>query len=234
MVMLFMCMLPATARAAGDKFDVDGLIQRVIEAHGGRQAILDASSVHAVGRIGGVRGYGSYEYWLAREGRRLWLETRYPDSSERRLLIGTKGYRGDGGAMEQVDGERYLAMVYQFKHLDLLHGLLGGAYKIRYRGTHNAVGATVHVLMLDDREGPPMMIYVNTKTNLIIGASGFFSIKGREADLTVQLYDYMRVKGLMLPHKIVNMAGGKNISETMIGSYELNQKIPKGLFTRPK
>jgi len=228
---LCLIFISAPARAAEKQFDLDALIQRAIEAHGGREAIMSAAALHAKGEIRAAKGNGTYEYWLAREGRRLMVETRYEGSSERRLLSDKKGHRGEGGELVEVAGERYLAMLYQYKHLDLLYGLTTGAYSVRYRGMHDAGGASVHVLMLSDSEGPPMMAYVGVNSDLLLGTSGFFSVGGAETDLTVQLHDYRKTPGgLMLPYTIVNVAGGRQISVTSISSYEINPALPEGTF----
>ncbi|MDH4163112.1 MAG: hypothetical protein OEW15_10540 [Nitrospirota bacterium] len=65
---------------------------------------------------------GTYELAFKRP-RMLRVDTKYGRSLETRILRGRTGYRGtDVVPLVEVTDHRLLAMVYQYKHLDLLYG----------------------------------------------------------------------------------------------------------------
>ena len=115
----------------------DPLLRSALIWHGGREAVVNSTVVHAKGRISALflGEEGTYEYWFQREGRRLRVETRYARHSETRVLEGSRGFRGQGGEpLSEVTGFRYEAMLYQLKHIDILFGLLSGAYRVEGMG----------------------------------------------------------------------------------------------------
>src|SRR5208282_1216787 len=94
--------------------------EKIIEAYGGRERLARIVSVAAEGRITAlIRGdEGLYRRALRRDGK-LFVDINYTRSAERRILNGSKGYRSDGGQLEEVSGPRYLAMIYQYNELNL-------------------------------------------------------------------------------------------------------------------
>lgn len=230
---------PASAEERPDEAQrVAALVGRVIDAYGGREAIEGVRSFHLKGRIrAALRGKeGSYELY-AKQERKLFVEITYQDATaERRILNGDRGYRGTTTLpLEEVRGPRYLAMVYQYKHLTALNDIVKGAYRVRSRGADAAYsamrGREVEVLTFADSDGAVIDAYVDTGTFMIIKVAGHFKADGKETSLSAEFDDFRQVGGRLFPFRITNFAGGLKIGETTVERYEINPDIPDSLFT---
>src|SRR5512143_2412952 len=87
--LLHLSCLGAAARAG----EADALIDRVLEAHGGKAALAKVRAYRMEGKINSVmQGKGSFVRTFARPDRlRVFLD--YPGRPETRILDGTKGWR---------------------------------------------------------------------------------------------------------------------------------------------
>lgn len=219
--------------ASASSEGVPSLVRKIIAAYGGKEAIEQIKSVYAAGSIEALmrQDSGSYEICFKRPGKLL-VETKYRRSSETRILNGGIGYRGvDGLPAVQTTGDSLLAMVYQYKHFDLPHGLLKGSYAITVKGREDLKGKPAEVLHLTDKGGPPMDVYVDTRTYLIVKVSGYFSMPGGESTvLSAEFSDFRKVDGTVFPFRITNYAGGYRIARTTMKTYRINQPMPDSLF----
>jgi len=221
-----------TVTAAGaEGRPVKAVISGIIGAYGGEKAVTAAKRVYAQGTITAfMRGdEGTYLRWFER-GRRLRVETKYSRSSELRILNGSKGWRGVDGEAGEVNGFQYLAMIYQYKQVDILYGLMTGQYKVVPDGSVVDGVTSVDIYRLSDVEGPPMRIFVEPKSGLIVEIEGVFSVNGHETSLSAQFSDFRKVDGLKLPFKVLNFGGGKPIGETTIHKYEINPVFKNTVF----
>ena len=221
---------PALLRAEGTQQEderVRRIIEKVVKAYGGSKALKNVRSIYAKGRIAAFAfgEEGTYVRYFER-GRRLRVDIDYPNSSEHRILNGTKGYEGGS----EVTGDRYLAMVYQYKQLHLPYGLLHSDYRVTYEGKEQVDGKETEVLGLIDKEGPPMKIYIDTKTFYIVKVSGDFSMGGGSMELSAVFSEFRKVGGTYLPYRITNFAGGQRIAETHIREYKVNTPMAESLF----
>ncbi|HTG02343.1 MAG TPA: hypothetical protein VK654_17305 [Nitrospirota bacterium] len=208
------------------------LVAHVIAAYGGEKAIESVKGIHAVGEISALmRGdRGTYEYFFQRPGK-LRVETKYQRSSETRILNNGRGYRGaDAQPPSEVTGPKLLAMVYQYKHIDLLYDLLKGTYSVSRRGRESIQGNPADVLHLADSEGPPMDVAVDAKTFYIVRVTGYFKMGEGETSLSSEFSEFRKTGGAVLPYRIVNYAGGQKIAETVMKTYEVNPALPGTLF----
>jgi hypothetical protein len=236
-LLIILCSLsnPVIAETSGEKEKIALLISKVVKAYGGEQNITNIRTIYARGKINAIafREKGVYVYYFKRPGR-LRVKIRYTRSSELRILDDGKGYESLSGApITEIGGIRYLAMVYQYKQIDLPYGLSGDTYEIRYEGKTTLKGMRAEVLSLDDREGPPMKIYIDTKKFFIRKVSGYFSVDNSNTALSVEFADFRKIGGTVLPYKITNFADAQEIAETVIQEYRLNGKMGDSLFTPP-
>jgi hypothetical protein len=221
----------AAAPAAHE--DVGSLVSKIVAAYGGKGVIEGMKSVYAAGKIDAFmrRDHGTYEVCFKRP-RKLRVETKYQESSETRILNGDTGYRGmDGQPLSEAEGGSLLAMVYQYKHFDLPYGLLKDAYSVTGKGKEDLNGKAVEVLHLIDSEGPPMDVYVDTRTFFIVKVTGYFVVAGgRSTALSAEFSDFRKVDGTVFPFRIANFGGGYRIAETTMSVYRINPPIPDSLF----
>lgn len=233
-VLLVSAPLYAHADATPARPDVKTLVSKIISAYGGEDAIKHAKKVYAAGDITAFmrNNKGIYARYLERD-RKLRVETAYANgSSELRILNGKSGWRRiDKTPLMEVKDYQLLAMVYQYKQLDMPYGLLTGQYNVTDEGGINTLnGAEVEVLDVEDSEGPPMKIYVDIKSFRIVRIEGYFFVKGNLTSLGAEFGDFRKVEGLLLPFKITNFGSGQLIGETVIKKYKINPTIEGSLF----
>ncbi len=214
---------------------INSIINKVIAVYGGKEAIEGIHSLHAKGEIEAfmLHDRGTYELYFKRE-RKLLVETKYKRSSERRILNGDRGYRStDALPLEEVFGPRYFAMVYHYKHLDILHDLIKGAYQIRSAGKTSVNGNNVEVFRLDDKGDTVMDICIDEQRSFIIKVTGYFSAENKKIDLSAEFSDFKKVGGSVFPFRITNYAGGLKIAQTVMDKYSINPEIADSFFEPP-
>ncbi|HKN19299.1 MAG TPA: hypothetical protein VJW95_05835 [Dissulfurispiraceae bacterium] len=208
------------------------IINKVIDAYGGKEVVEGIHSLHAKGEIRAFMRHdqGTYELYFKRD-RKLRVETKYEDSSELRILNSDRGYRSaDGLPLEEVSGPRYFSMLYQYKHLDILHDLLSGSYKISFAGTTSLNGNAVEVFRLLDKEGTIMDIFIDMHNFLIVKVTGYFVADDKKTDLSAEFSDFRKAGGSLFPFNITNYAAGMKIAQTVIDKYFINPDISDSLF----
>lgn len=225
---------PAHGAEQGRRYEgrAGAVVEKVIEAQGGRKSISRIRTLHARGTIRAIvfGDEGTYEFWYKRE-RKLRVETRYERRAEVRVLNGRRGFRGSSpGSLAPVEDHRYVAMVYQCKHIDLVWGLMEGRYDVTLEERRISGGREYEVLGLLDAEGPPMRVFVDTATYRIAGVTGYLTINGRQSDLASEFSEFRQVDGVLLPFSIVNYAGGRKIAENRIERYLVNEDMGDSLF----
>lgn len=211
---------------------IASLMNKVIDAYGGKDIIEGIHSVHAKGKIEAfmLNDHGTYELYFKRGGK-LRLETKYGHSSEVRVLNNERGYRStDTLPFEEVYGPRFLSMVYQYKHLNILHDLVTDAYRIRSLSQPQTSSDDIEVFRLNDKEGTVMDISVNRKTFFIVKVAAYFSAENKQIALSAEFSDFRKVGDSVFPFKITNYAGGLKIAQTVIEKYSLDPPIADSFF----
>lgn len=223
LVLAFACLPLSPAAAAEQDAATRALVEKIVAAHGGAANIEGAATLEAEGEIVALMrgGQGSYRRWLSRP-RLLRVETVYPRDAETRILNGQRVWRGGAAGQKEVAGQGWLAVVYQYKQLDLPYGLLKGHYDLRHAGRERLDGVETEVLEVRDAEGPPMRLNVDAAEHRIVRVAGHFSHGGMGIDLGIAFSDFRPVRGLPLPHRMRNYAGGQAVSETLIRRYRVN------------
>jgi len=205
---------------------------KIIAAYGGRERLARIMSVAAEGRITALirRDEGTYKRAMRRNGK-LFVDIIYTRSTERRILNGSKGYRGTGGQLEEVFGPRYLAMVYQYDELNLPYGFLDNGFTVSELRSDILNGAHVRVLKCTDRTGNDMEVFVSEEDYRIVKCIGTFPMGSHSTSLSSEFSDFRTVDGVLFPFRIVNYAGGDRIAEIVITRYLVNPTIDESLFT---
>jgi hypothetical protein len=210
----------------------DGSIaEKIIAAYGGRERLAQVVSLAAEGRITALmRGdEGIYRRALRRD-RKLFVDIIYNQSSERRLLDGTRGFRGSDGVMDEVFGPRYLAMVYQYNQLDLPYGLLDNSLTMTELRKDGLNTQSVRVFQCTDRSGNEMEVFVNTENYRIVKCTGIFRMESGMTSLSAEFSDFRTFAGILFPFRIVNFSNEQKISETEITGYLINPQLDDAFF----
>ena len=226
---------PVSASMPKEKADIlahEKVISNVIKAYGGEKAIKSINTIYAKGKTNALmRGLkGTYIRYFKRS-RKLRVETLYSLSSEVRILNGSTGWRGNISELpSQVTGARYLAMVYQYKQLDLPYGLLKRNYRVIRAGKGYLNNKLSHVLDLLDNEGPPLRVYIDPDTFYIVKVIASLKKGEATAALSAEFSDFRIIDGVPLPHRILNYAVGHKVGETVIEEYSINPPMDDKLF----
>jgi hypothetical protein len=229
------CLLSLPVAALEQDKESLTLVGNIVRAYGGAEAIERIAAVNAEGEIKTLmrNESGSYKRWFKRS-RQLRVETAYSHSAETRLLAVEQVWRsGVGNALKLVSGPSHLAVVYQYKQLDLPYGLLKGGYNLRYAGKESLNGMETEVMEVWDDEGPPMRVNVDAASHYIVGVSGRLSQGGHSMALAVEFSDFKPVEGMPMPFQLRNHAGGQPVSETVIRRYTVNPPDDPSLFEVP-
>lgn len=210
----------------------DALIEKILAAYGGRNALARVHSLSAEGTITRfvmAKDEGTYTRFMRRNGNLL-VNITYPGSSEIRLLNGAKGYRGAPGQLKEVSGGLYLAMVYQYNQLDLPFGFIDGALTLPDSpGPPGPEGESV--IRCEDRGGNSLEFTLRKSDFRIVKTTGYFQVNSALTSLSAEFDDFRLVGGVLLPFRIVNYAGGTKISETKITNYRINPFISDSTFS---
>lgn len=221
-----------TEELSGEAGRIASIVNKVIDAYGGKDVIEGISSLQAKGKIEAfmMHDRGSYELYFKR-GRKLRVETKYERSFEIRIFNGDRGYRSaDALPFEEVYGPRFLSMVYQYKHLNILYDLKSGAYRINSAGRSGAAGDNVEVFRISDKEGAVMDVFVDKNSFFIVKVTAYFSAENKQIDLSAEFSDFRKVGETVLPFRITNYAGGLKVAQTVIEKYSLNPAMADSLF----
>lgn len=209
-----------------------GIVSEVMTAYGGEKALANIKSVYSKGSIQTfMRDEKGISTRYFKRPRKLRAELFYPHASELRIINGFHGWRGsDKTPLREVHGPPYLAMIYQFKYLDLPFGFLDKEYRITPLGHEMLHGVPVQVLMVVDDEGPMMRVYIDRATHLIIRVAGAFGLGKGATELSAEFSDFRDVGGIKFPFRIVNFSGDNRIAETLFSEIQLNREMPDSLF----
>ncbi len=213
----------------------DELVSKVVKAYGGAEVIEMTRAIYARGKIKAIvrQDEGTYTRYFMR-GRKLRVEIKYSRSRETRIFNGSRGWRGtDKKPLQEVTGHRLFAMVYQYKQLDIVYGLLKNKYTIKYTGERTLGEKKFAVMELMDKEGPLIEVFVDLDNYLIIYVAGHFKIKNNVVVLSVVFSDFRMVEGMPMPYKISNFSGEVRTGENLIEEYLINPEMGPDLF-KPK
>lgn len=226
-------LLSTPAPAMEQDKELPALVAQIVQAYGGPEAIERIGAVNAEGEITAtMRGdHGTYKRWLQRS-RLLRVEIGYQRGTEIRILNGDHVWHGNGGgALQTVSGPGFLAVVYQYKQLDLPYGLLKGSYSLHYVDKENVDGMAIEVFEARDTEGPPMRINVDIASHHIVRVSGSIKLGAATTDLAAEFSDYRSVEGVAMPYRIRNFVGGMVVSDTVIQRYSVPAAEDNSLFS---
>jgi hypothetical protein len=233
----FSCMLVLSAPAPAAEQDAGSaaLVDKIVQAYGGAPLIERMASVNAQGDIIALmRGaHGSYQRWFARP-RMLRVETQYPTGADTRILSGERAWSKSGKMMRSASSPGYVAMLYQYKQLDLPYGLLKGSYNLRHSGTEMVGDKTTEVMAIWDDEGSKLQVNVDATSYYIVKVTGYIAVPGGgSTTLSAVFSDFRPVDGQPMPFRIHNYSDSTPLSETIIRSYTVNPAAAPALFEPP-
>ena len=208
---------------------VDKWQAKILEAHGGRDALMSISAIVFSGKIATRGDKGTVVLILSRS-QKLRATMKYLKRYEDRILLGNHGWRNSGAGFEEALGASLDAMIFQYNHLSLPMGLIDDrSYKILY-SEQKIDDNVLPVLELTGENGPPMTVTIDPDTGLIQGVAGKILMGPQEVIMGVGYRDYREVAGVMLPHRIINYVNGNAIAESRYDTVDVNAELDQNSF----
>lgn len=219
---------PASAAPAGTSAPLAGLVNKAVEAYGGRAALVRFRARIEEGEVSSLmlgRGIGKLRrVWRA--PRKLRVSIAYAGSPEVRILDGARGWR-DG---REVSGPPFYAMVLQAARLGLPLSLIEGLASLKDKGATQVDGRAVRAVELPLGDGMSVTAEIDPSTGRILRATGRLDGAGPPLQFTAVYSDFRSVQGVLVPFHEANFAQGNQTGETTLSRVELLPEAPAGAF----
>ncbi len=217
------------AAVAPPSSPVPALVDRVVAAYGGREALEKGPVVvqegeitaHAPGEVGRVTRI--YE-----RPRHLRVTIGYPGgASEQRILDGDRAWRD---RREVTGTPPHGAMSLQAARLELPLSLLAGVARVADEGTVEVDGKRLRVLRLPLGEGASLAAEIDEATGRIERTVA--RMPGGDVPLEfVTVYsDFRKVQGILVPFREENHVHGRHTGTTVLRRVEFLPEAPTGAF----
>jgi hypothetical protein len=238
----FACLLlSGFAAAAVSAQTADEVIEKNIQARGGREKIKSVQSLRFTGKMSMGQGMEAP----------VVMELT-PPSHKVRLdftiqgMTGSQAYDGTNGwqvmpFMGKTDPEAM--STDDLKDIKLTADLLEGPlydYKskgntVEYLGKAELEGTPVQKLKLTEKDGTVTTLYLDADSYLVLKEETSRKIRGQATDIEVIYGDFKKAEGLTMPYTIENKAKGMPGSQIIaIDKVEINGPIAADRFDMPK
>lgn len=209
----------------GVKDPKDQLFDEMIGAYGGLENLKKLDSYISVWDMEvRVRPQKGKAINFIDQAGKLRVELTYPDKTETRLVVGSKGYKGfNKGPLEEVTGPRLDSMKLQMMRLYSPLTLKNKA------GVVVTEGNGVKYITL--KEGTITSVYhVNATTFMIEKVVGKLKMGPREMEFQTEYSDFKKVDGVLIHHRENKFAGGTNTAELFLKDVKLSVKHDANVF----
>jgi hypothetical protein len=233
--MSFMVCLIAGALVAGSTPETAGtLIEKHVEARGGLERLRAVRSLRAAGRMRIGERYEATFTHLWKKPSRARIEVAIRGRVSLQVLDGNQGWQLAHlrGQPEFVPLPPELAAELA-RGIDLEGPLLDPArkgYRVRLLGREPVEGASAWKLELTSGGGELLSVFVDAESFLEVKEVRSEPLSGRVLETTFS--DYRRVDGLLMPHRLTTVLGGRLGDTTIIEKLELNPRIDDAEFRK--
>ncbi len=221
-LLLLAAAMPVPAAAE----DAAGLLERVLEAYGGRERLAAVERLHASGTTSSLRTgtRGPSERWYVRPDK-LRIDIRYsPTHAESRILDGEQAWR-DG---TPAGGPFVAAMRLQAARFGL--PLILARYPLADLGERSEGGRSLRVLRIALGDGMSLDAAIDPATARIEHSRGVLSMGGQEMAFATGYADFRWVAGVLFPHREEHFAMGMRTGETVLSEIRVNPALIDGVF----
>ena len=238
----FACMLltAAFAAAVASAQTADDLVDKNVQAKGGREKLKAVQTIRMTGKMSMGQGMEAP----------VSMEMAPPTHKVRmdftlQGMTGTQAYDGANGwqvmpFMGKTDPEAMSADdLKEIKENADFQGPLFDykekGNKVEYLGKADLEGTPVYKLKLTEKDGDVTTIYLDADSYLELKEESTKNLRGQLTDLETTFGDYKKVEGLTLPFTIESKAKGTANKQTIsIDKVEVNVDIQPTRFDMPK
>ncbi len=216
---------PAPSADAG----VAALVDKVVEAYGGKAALEKYPVMVQEGEV--VAHQASDVGRLLRiyeRPRRLRVTIAYPGGGpEQRILDGRQGWR-DG---REVSGTpAWAAMILQAARMELPLSLLAGVGRLVDEGTVERDGKRLRALTLPLGDGAGVTAEIDPATGHVVRTVARMPGGVGSLEFVTAYSDFRKVSGVLVPFREENFVQGRHSGTTEIRSTEFLVEAPTGAF----
>jgi hypothetical protein len=198
--------------------DLGALLDSVVETYGGPRAAARMQAYRVKAEVD-ARRQGSAPGRVTRDFQapdRLRVEIAYPQATEVRILNGARGWRGDDGRLERVEGPPRTAMEYQ-----LLRSEIPWVF-VHHRARFEDRGDAAREAVAYRRVGLPwspeldLTYWIDAASRRVVWVEGSVRFPGGQTGFATRYGDFRRVEGLLVPFLEENYAGGAHTGTTRV------------------
>jgi hypothetical protein len=228
LLLLLTCAVAAKSVLAGE--DLDALVDKVVKAYGGREALEKFTALRETGRVEAAMGAARSVPTVRIYERPLKLRVEVGEASktpEVRVLDGQKGWRNG----KESTGMGYEAMVLQAVRLDLPFRLLSQRKVLVEKEPVDYQGKRVRVLELPLEHGLSVRAGIEPETGRILFSAGTTG-SGPSGPTTFETRydDFRTVEGRLFAFKETNFASGTKTADIVVSKIELLKAPPDDAF----
>ena len=222
---------PAAAKAETTMPTVDQILERYVQALGGREALAKFTTRVSRGSRIGADGVLVPEEVYQKAPNKLAVITRYPNVAVTARVNGQRAWAGDGDKANEITGEELAELTREATfHKEVL---LKELYSQMNPGGKASLGEReAYVIEASSHSGSPEKLYFDTATGLLIRRYRESKTALGPFPLQIDFEDYQVVDGVKLPLTVRwSMPGrvwGRRIAEV-----KHNAAIEEGHFNPP-
>lgn len=239
----FACLfLASLIGAAASAQTADELVEKNIQARGGRDKIKAVQSIRMTGKMSINQGGQMLEMPIVMEAARP--DKVRVDSTFQGMTI-VQAYDGKTGWIvmpmmgkkdpEEVSGDQLDQIKRQ---ADVIDGDLVDykekGHQVEYVGKEDMEGTPVYKLKVTRKDGQVVYVYLDAEQYLEIKQKQKTKVpSGQEIESESTMSDYKEVGGILFPHSMEMKAGPGTMSMTL-EKIEINPELPASRFEMPK
>jgi hypothetical protein len=225
------------AAAAASAQSADELIEKNLQARGGREKLKSVQSL----RMSGKMMMGEMEAPFI-------LEQKRPNSVRMEFTVqgmtGVQAYDGATGwavmpFMGKKDPEKMSAE--DLKDIEDQADMDGPlvdykdkGHQVEYLGKKDIEGTPVHALKVSKKNGDVVTLYLDADAFLEIKAEGKSQRRGQEMEMEIAFGDYKEVGGILFAHSLdIKPKGAPAGQHLVIDKIELNPELASERFVMP-
>jgi outer membrane lipoprotein-sorting protein len=217
----------------------DEIIEKNIQARGGREKLKAVESVRMSGKMSMGQGMEApFTLEMARP-KKVRLEFTIQGMTGVQVYDGTTGwavmpFMGKTDP-EEVAGDDLKEMEDQADIDGALVDYKEKGHQVELLGKEDLEGTPAYKLKLTKKNGDVNTIYIDAESYLEMKIEGKRKVRGQDVEVESTPGDYKPVAGVMFPHTLENKAKGAPAGQTItIEKIEVNPTLGADEFAKPK
>ncbi|HSK78777.1 MAG TPA: outer membrane lipoprotein-sorting protein [Thermoanaerobaculia bacterium] len=227
------------AGAAAFAQTADELVEKSLQASGGREKIEAVKSARMTGKMTMGQGMEAPMVIETVEPNKIRMEMTFQGMTMIQAYDGKSGWQVQPfmgkTEPEPMNEQEQKAMEDQLDDMDLLTKYKEKGHTLELVGKEELEGSPVYKLKLTKKTGEVSSLYLDAETYLLVKQTGKTKVQGQEIESETSLSDYKEVGGVLYPHsiqtKIPSMPGG--VMAMTFEKIEPNPDIPASRFDMP-